>query len=106
MKYSPEIYSDFQKNFPGIADDFDNLAQGCHEAGPLDLKIRRLVKLGIAIGIGSEGDVQSHVIQALNEGITPDEIRHAILLALTTAGFPKMIVSMRWAEEVISKHRP
>jgi alkylhydroperoxidase/carboxymuconolactone decarboxylase family protein YurZ len=59
--------------------------------------------LGIAIGIGSEGDVQSHVLQAIGEGIAPDEIRHAILQSLTTAGFPKMIVAMRWAEEIIDK---
>ncbi len=103
MKYSPEIYADFEKKFPQTASAFDKLAQACHKAGPLDLKVRRLVKLGIATGIGSEGDVQSHVIQALNEGITPDEIRHAILLALTTIGFPQMIVAMRRAEEIISK---
>jgi len=103
MKYSPEFYADFQKKYPQIAKDFDKLAQACHQAGPLDTKVRRLIKLGIAIGIGSEGDVQSHVIQALDEGITPDEIRHAILQSLTTAGFPQMIVAMRWAEEIIVK---
>ena len=103
MKYSPEYYANFKKKFPQIAEDFNKLAQDCHQAGPLDMKCRRLIKLGIAIGIGSEGDVQSHVIQALDEGITPDEIRHAILQTLTTAGFPQMIVAMRWAEEIIGK---
>ena len=103
MKYSPEYYVDFEKKYPQIAKDFDKLSQDCQEAGPLDLKCRRLIKLGIAIGIGSEGDVQSHVIQALNEGINADEIRHAILQTLTTAGFPQMIVAMRSAEEIIGK---
>jgi alkylhydroperoxidase/carboxymuconolactone decarboxylase family protein YurZ len=103
MKYSPEYYLDLEKRYPQIAKDFDKLAQDCHEAGPLDQKCRRFTKLGIAVGIGSEGDVQSHVIQALDEGITPDEIRHAILQSLTTAGFPQMIVAMSWAEEIIQK---
>ena len=103
MKYSPEYYADFKKKYPDVAQDFDKLAQDCHKAGPLDAKNRRLVKLGIAIGIGSEGDVQSHVLQALDEGITPDEIRHAVLQSLTTAGFPQMIVAMRWAEEIINR---
>lgn len=105
MKYSPEYYVDFEKKYPQIAKDFDKLAQDCHQAGPLEKKCRRLIKLGIAIGIGSEGDVQSHVIQALDEGITSDEIRHAILQTLTTAGFPQMIVAMRWAEEIIGKKK-
>ena len=105
MKYSPEYYVDFEKKYPQIAKDFDKLAQDCHQAGPLGIKCRRLIKLGIAIGIGSEGDVQSHVIQALDEGISLDEIRHAILQTLTTAGFPQMIVAMRWAEEIIGKKK-
>ena len=101
MKYSAEYYADFQKIYPRVAQDFGQRARACHQAGPLDTKSRRLIKVGIAIGIGSEGDLQSHVIQALEEGVTADEIRHAILQSLTTAGFPKMIVAMRWAEEII-----
>lgn len=103
MKYSPKYFKDFKKKYPKIAQDFDTLAQNCHRTGPLDAKVRRLVKLAIAVGIGSEGEVQSHVIQALGEDITPDEIRHTILLSLTTAGFPQMIASMTWAEEVMGK---
>jgi alkylhydroperoxidase/carboxymuconolactone decarboxylase family protein YurZ len=104
MKYSPEIYREFQEKFPKIATDFDNLSQNCHHWGPLENKTRLLIKLGIAIGLGTEGDTQSHTIQALKEGITPDEIRHTVLLSLTTAGFPAMIVAMRWVEEILQKH--
>ncbi|MBN1370003.1 MAG: carboxymuconolactone decarboxylase family protein [Dehalococcoidaceae bacterium] len=102
MKYSPEYYAAFEKRYPEIARDFEQLAQRCHQSGPLDEKCRRLVKLGIAIGIGSQGDIQSHVIQALDEGLTPEEIRHAVLQAITTAGFPRMIVAMVWADEIIT----
>ncbi len=103
MKYSPEIYQEFRERFPQIAEDFDNLAQNCHRWGPLDDKTRRLIKLGIAVGLGTEGDIQSHTIQALKEGVTHDEIRHAVLLSLTTAGFPAMIVAMRWVEKILQK---
>jgi alkylhydroperoxidase/carboxymuconolactone decarboxylase family protein YurZ len=37
-------------------------------------------------------------------GISPDELRHVVLLAFTTAGFPTMIAAMKWVEEVIVKH--
>jgi len=103
MSYLPGIYKEFKKEFPEIAKAYDGLALSCHRAGPLDKKARRLVKLGIAIGLNSEGGVRSHVRRALAEGVSPEEIKHAVLLAFTTAGFPYMIAAMKWAEEVIEK---
>ena len=29
------------------------------------------------------------------------ELRHAVLLALTTAGFPAMVAALKWVDEVI-----
>ena len=82
---------------------FYELAQDRDKAEPLGPKCQRLIKLGIAVGIGSKGVVLSHDTQALDEGITPDEIRHVILQSLTTAGFPKMIVAIRWAKQIIHR---
>lgn len=103
MSYLPDIYKEFKQQFPGVTKAYDALAVSCHQWGPLDEKTRRLVKLGIATGLSSEGAVKSHARRALEEGISPDEIRHAVLLALTTAGYPAMIASMKWVEKVISK---
>ncbi len=74
----------------------------CHEAGPLDEKTRRLVKLGIAIGHQSEGATKSHARRALEGGATAEEVRHTVLLALTTAGFPAMTAAALWVEQVLS----
>ena len=106
MNYLPDIYKEFRHAFPEIADDYDKLALKCHEWGPLDAKTRRLIKLGIAIGVNSEGGVRSHARRALEEGVSPDEIRHAALLALTTAGFPNMIAAVKWVDEVLKKESP
>jgi 4-carboxymuconolactone decarboxylase len=103
MQYLSEIYKDFKKQFPKIAEAYDVLADSCNRQGPLDKKCQRLIKLGISIGINSEGAVRSHARQALEEGISADEIRHAVLMATTTAGFPAMIASMKWVDEVIRK---
>jgi 4-carboxymuconolactone decarboxylase len=103
MGYLPGVYKDFIKQYPEINKSYDGLANACHKAGPLDKKSRRLVKLGIAIGLNSEGGVRSHARRALEEGITPDEIRHVVVLAFTTAGFPYMIAAYKWVEEVIGK---
>ena len=105
MGYLPEIYQEFNKQFPEVAKAYDVLAASCHQWGPLDAKTRRLIKLGIAIGLSSEGAVRSHARRGLEEGIAPDELRHAVLVALTTAGFPTMIASMKWVEEVIKKSK-
>ena len=101
--YLPEVYMDFIRRYPDIGKAYANLANGCHKAGPLDKKIRRLIKLGIAIGINSEGSVPSHARRALDEGISPEEIRHVVLLAFTTVGFPLMVAAYKWVEEVLGK---
>ena len=105
MDYLPGVYREFQQQFPELAGTHDELALKCHQWGPLDEKTRRLVKLGIAIGMNSEGAVRSHARQALAEGISADELRHAVLLAFTTLGFPVMIAAMKWVKEVIEKQK-
>ena len=103
MRYSPDYYTNLKKRYPKVTKSFDNLAADCSAAGPLDEKTQRMVKLGVAIGRGVEGDIQNLTMQALAEGITPDEVRHAVLLSVTTAGFPTMITSMQLVEEIISQ---
>jgi alkylhydroperoxidase/carboxymuconolactone decarboxylase family protein YurZ len=43
----------------------------------------------------------SQTRKALESGATQDEILHAVLLSLTTTGFPKMIAAMGWVDEVL-----
>jgi 4-carboxymuconolactone decarboxylase len=101
MTYLPDIYKNFKTQFKDVGKALDELSVKCNNWGPLDDRAKRFVKLGIAIGLTSEGGVRSHARRALAEGITPDEIRHAVILATTTAGFPEMIAAMKWVEEVI-----
>jgi alkylhydroperoxidase/carboxymuconolactone decarboxylase family protein YurZ len=105
MVYLPDVYKEFKRQYPEVAKAYDELALKCHRWGPLDEKTRRLIKLGIAIGLHSEGGVRSHARRALAAGSSPDELRHTVLLAFTTTGFPTMIASMKWVEEVIGKYK-
>jgi AhpD family alkylhydroperoxidase len=98
--YLPTPYRTFQQNHPEVAEALETLGTTCHEAGPLPPEIRHLIKLGAATANQSEGGVKSHVRQALEAGATPEQIRHALLLCLTTAGFPGMIAALGWASEV------
>ncbi len=99
----PKWTKQFQKAYPEIWRAFQELGEQCHRAGPLDTRTRRLVKIGIAAGAGSQGALHSAVRNALTDGISPDEIRHAILLSITTIGFPHGQAALSWAEDVIAK---
>jgi 4-carboxymuconolactone decarboxylase len=101
--YLPEVYQHFQRRFPMVKEAFDSLGAAEHDAGPLGERERRLIKLGIAVGAESEGGVRSHVRKLLGIEVSEAEILHAIVLALTTIGFPATNAALSWAEEVLSE---
>ncbi len=101
--YLPKTYENFSDKFPKILKDYQQLGKACREGGPLKEKYQDLIKLGIAIGINSRGAIMSSVRKALASGSTPDEIVHAVLLSLTTSGFPNMIAALGWVNDVLEK---
>ncbi len=101
--YLPKTYEDFSDKFPEIFKDYQQLGKSCREAGPLEEKYQDLIKLGIAVGANSRGGVMSSVRKALASGSTADEIIHAVLLSLTTTGFPNMIAALGWVNDVLEK---
>lgn len=100
-EYLPPFYKKISRRFPDVIEKHDAFAGACHEAGPLDRKTRHLVKLGIAIGAGTQGGVASHVRQALASGASREEIEHTALLAGPTVGFPAAAAAMSWIDEVL-----
>ena len=101
--YLPKVYEKFTGKFPKVFKDYKQLGQTCRSAGPLDAKCQDLIKLGIAIGANSRGAVMSSTRKALESGATKDEIAHAVLLALTTTGFPNMIAALQWVDSVLEE---
>ncbi len=100
--YLPKPFKNFENQYPEIAKLYEELGVKCQSAGPLDAKTRHLVNLGIAIGAVSPGAVKSHARKALEHGASTEELYHALLLALTTVGFPAMIAAIGWVEEVMA----
>jgi len=72
--------------------------------GPLDAKVRELIKLGMSAAVKSESAVQSHTHRALEVGASAEEIEHAIILGITTIGFPTMMAALTWAKDAIQTH--
>jgi 4-carboxymuconolactone decarboxylase len=101
--YLPKIYENFTSKFEEVSNAYNQLGISTREAGPLDQKVQDLIKLGIAIGANSRGAVMSHTRKALASGASAEEITHAVLLSITTTGFPNMIAAMGWVGEVLEK---
>ena len=100
--YLPDVYVRFRERYPGVAQSLDALGKATQEAGGLDARSQRLVKLGIAIGALAEGAVRSNVRKARAVDVSDEDIRQTALLAISTAGFPTAIAAMAWIEEVLA----
>jgi alkylhydroperoxidase/carboxymuconolactone decarboxylase family protein YurZ len=99
----PKTVESFSASFAPVWQAFQKLGDECHGAGPLDDRVRRLVKVGIAAAAQSEGAVHSAVRHAKAAGIPPAEIRHVIVLSITTIGFPRAMAAMSWADDILRK---
>lgn len=106
MAQLPRPYLRFAKGNQGIVKAYEALGEASAKAGPLDVRTRELVRLGMAIGARLEGAVHSHARRALGAGATPDDVRHAVALAATTLGFPATVAAFTWVEDVLSRSKP
>lgn len=102
MAKLPKRFLAFMETYPAIGKAYNDMSAAVAEAGPLDAKTCAFIKLGICIGNGLEGAAQSQTRKALEAGATPEEIRHAVLQATTTAGFPTMMRAMTWVEPLLT----
>jgi 4-carboxymuconolactone decarboxylase len=86
----------FKKLYPDVWKAFTQLGERCHDAGPLDERSRRLVKLALSIGAGLEGATHSAVRNARKAGLSEEEINHVVVLAVTTLGLPSATRAFTW----------
>jgi alkylhydroperoxidase/carboxymuconolactone decarboxylase family protein YurZ len=100
--YLPEIFKKFMERHSEIADAYRKVGDLCTEAGPIDLKTQHLIQLGVSIGMASKGGVRSHARRALDLGATKEEITQTVLMSMTIVGFPAMIATYGWIDELLS----
>ena len=101
MRKPPQRFLNFQKSYPKVFEAYELLGNAVANAGPLSARDSALVKIGIACGARLEGGLHSHCRKALDAGVSPEEIRQAVLLATTTLGFPSMMACLSWGDDVI-----
>lgn len=99
----PAKAGDVARKWPALWSAYSDLGKACADAGPLEGKTLRLVKLAFAIGAASEGATHSHTRRALKEGVSVDELRQLTLLAIPTLGFPRAVAALTWIEDVAAR---
>lgn len=97
----PGHYLALKERFPDVIGALEALGGAIRGGGPIDDRHSHLIQLAAAAAAGSEGAVHSHTRRALECGAGPDEIRHALLLLITTIGFPRAAAALSWAEDVL-----
>jgi 4-carboxymuconolactone decarboxylase len=98
-------YQELSKRFPGVISAVENLGSAIREAGPIKERTAELIQLAGAAAAQSEGSVHSHTRRAIQAGASPEEIRHALLLLISTVGFPKVSAALRWAQDILNPEK-
>ena len=97
----------------GNASDFDMPLQeaamehawgGVWAREGIDRKTRSIVTVSMLIALQAHGELKGHVRGALNNGVSPEEIREIVMHAAAYCGYPAALSAMRVAREVIDTY--
>lgn len=96
----PGAAGELAEQQPDIWRAYAALGKATADCGPLTDREKRLVKLALAIGAGSEGAVHSHTRRARNEGIDAEAIMQVAMLAIGPLGLPRAVAAKTWIEDI------
>jgi alkylhydroperoxidase/carboxymuconolactone decarboxylase family protein YurZ len=99
-KKMPGAAGDLAEAHPDIWNAYSALGKATADCGPLTPRERRLVKLALAIGAGSEGAVHSHTRRAKADGIEAEAIMQVAMLAIGPLGLPRAVAAKTWIEDI------
>lgn len=96
----PGAAGDLQRDYPDVWKSYADLGETTAACGPLSARERRLVKLALAIGAGSEGAVHSHMRRAEGDQVSRDDAMQVAMMSIGTLGFPRAVAAKTWIEDV------
>jgi AhpD family alkylhydroperoxidase len=99
----PDQYRTMKKRHPEVFAAVESLGETLKGQGPISEKNAHLIQLAAAAAMRSEGAVHSHSRRALDAGASAEEISHALLLLISTIGFPGVMAALSWVEDVMDK---
>lgn len=101
MTNPPKHYQKIAQQFPAFLEAVEQLGQVTRQSGPIDEKTAQLLQLAAAAAIRSEGGVHSHTKRAIKAGVSPEEIRHSLILLTSTLGFPTVMAALSWSNDIL-----
>ena len=71
----------------------------------LDRRTRSIINLAVLTALGRSHELALHTRGALNNGVTPEEIREVFFQLAGYAGFPAAVEAFRTVQPIIAEHR-
>lgn len=96
----PGAAGDLAEEYPDVWKAYSALGKATADCGPLTDREKRLVKLALAIGAGSEGAVHSHTRRAMSDGIETAALTQVALLSIGPLGLPRAVAAKTWIEDI------
>ncbi len=101
MPEPPGAYKKLASAYPEVSSAYEALAEAVRKAGPLTEREIALVKLAFSVAARLEGGTHAHTRKSLGIGIEPDALRQVAILSAPTIGWPAMMASLGWVEDVL-----
>lgn len=99
----PRHFLKLKEMYPQLIETHERAGELGRKAGPLQDKYTHLIQMAACVALRSEGGVHSHTRRALKLGATPQEVYHALILLISTVGFPAVSAGFSWVNDVIEK---
>jgi 4-carboxymuconolactone decarboxylase len=99
----PEHYLGVEERYPQLIGAYQSAGELGRTSGPLDRRTTHLIQIGACTALRSEGGVHSHTRRALAAGATPEEIYHALIVLISTAGFPAVSAAFSWVDDILEE---
>ncbi|MDO5707890.1 MAG: carboxymuconolactone decarboxylase family protein [Andreesenia angusta] len=94
MDFIQEHFKNLRDSHKELYDAYEEYGKKVYEAGPLDDKMKALIKIAISSTAKQHYAIKSQIRKARRQGCSWEEIEHAILLIAPTVGFPTMMEAM------------
>jgi 4-carboxymuconolactone decarboxylase len=99
----PEHYLSVKERYPQLMEAYESAGELGRTSGPLEKKVTHLLQMAACAALRSEGGVHSHTRRALAAGATPEEIYHALVVLISTTGFPAVAAAFSWVDDVLEE---
>jgi AhpD family alkylhydroperoxidase len=89
MRDVHDIYTTFKAEYPDLSSRISDTSHALHVGGgPLDERTRALIKVAVSGAAGHLRALETHCAMARELGVSDEEVVHALLMLVSTCGFP------------------